>query len=74
MNNILLNTLNPLKQLGLDNKDCIWEHKLENFNYLNVAFISYKLIMWDWMLFLDDRKLSSRGTLEDLVLLSRWNF
>ena len=25
--------------------------KLENFNYLNVAFISYKLTMWDLMLF-----------------------
>ena len=24
---------------------------LENFNYLNVAFISYKLTMWDLMLF-----------------------
>ena len=23
----------------------------ENFNYLNVAFISYKLTMWDLMLF-----------------------
>ena len=22
-------------------------YKLENFNYLNVAFISYKLTMWD---------------------------
>ena len=22
-------------------------NKLENFNYLNVAFISYKLTMWD---------------------------
>ena len=27
------------------------EVKLENFNYLNVAFISYKLTMWDLMLF-----------------------
>ena len=26
-------------------------HKIENFNYLNVAFISYKLTMWDLMLF-----------------------
>ena len=25
--------------------------KIENFNYLNVAFISYKLTMWDLMLF-----------------------
>ena len=25
---------------------------LENFNYLNVAFISYMLTMWDLMLFL----------------------
>ena len=25
--------------------------KFENFNYLNVAFISYKLTMWDWMLY-----------------------
>ena len=25
--------------------------KFENFNYLNVAFISYKLTMWDLMLF-----------------------
>ena len=25
--------------------------KLGNFNYLNVAFISYKLTMWDLMLF-----------------------
>ena len=24
---------------------------IENFNYLNVAFISYKLTMWDLMLF-----------------------
>ena len=27
--------------------------KSENFNYLNVAFISYKLTMWDLMLFSD---------------------
>ena len=26
-------------------------NRLENFNYLNVAFISYKLTMWDLMLF-----------------------
>ena len=26
-------------------------HKIVNFNYLNVAFISYKLTMWDLMLF-----------------------
>ena len=26
-------------------------NKIENFNYLNVAFISYKLTMWDLMLF-----------------------
>ena len=26
-------------------------YKFENFNYLNVAFISYKLTMWDLMLF-----------------------
>ena len=26
-------------------------HKFGNFNYLNVAFISYKLTMWDLMLF-----------------------
>ena len=26
-------------------------NKFENFNYLNVAFISYKLTMWDLMLF-----------------------
>ena len=26
--------------------------KIENFNYLNVAFISYKLTMWDLMLVL----------------------
>ena len=25
--------------------------KIVNFNYLNVAFISYKLTMWDFMLF-----------------------
>ena len=25
--------------------------KIVNFNYLNVAFISYKLTMWDLMLF-----------------------
>ena len=29
----------------------IHEKKIENFNYLNVAFISYKLTMWDLMLF-----------------------
>ena len=23
------------------------KYKIENFNYLNVAFISYKLTMWD---------------------------
>ena len=26
-------------------------YKLVNFNYLNVAFISYKLTMWELMLF-----------------------
>ena len=26
-------------------------NQIENFNYLNVAFISYKLTMWDLMLF-----------------------
>ena len=30
---------------------CKWysevKYKVENFNYLNVAFISYKLTMWD---------------------------
>ena len=26
-------------------------HKIVNFNYLDVAFISYKLTMWDLMLF-----------------------
>ena len=30
--------------------------KFENFNYLNVAFISYKLTMWDSMLFSDGHK------------------
>ena len=25
-----------------------YKDKLENFNYLNVAFISYKLTMWNW--------------------------
>ena len=29
----------------------MYEQKFENFNYLNVAFISYKLTMWDLMLF-----------------------
>ena len=29
----------------------MFAHKIENFNYLNVAFISYKLTMWDLMLF-----------------------
>ena len=32
--------------------------KIENFNYLNVAFISYKLTMWDLMLFLDGHRAS----------------
>ena len=27
------------------------DYEFENFNYLNVAFISYKLTMWDLMLF-----------------------
>ena len=38
----------------------IWfhSHKLENFNYLNVAFISYKLTMWDSMLSSDGHKAS----------------
>ena len=26
-------------------------HKIENFNYVNVAFISYKLTMWDSVLY-----------------------
>ena len=29
----------------------LYHVKFENFNYLNVAFISYKLTMWDLMLF-----------------------
>ena len=33
------------------NKSRSLEDKFENFNYLNVAFISYKLTMWDLMLF-----------------------
>ena len=32
-------------------KKCLQVNKIENFNYLNVAFISYKLTMWDLMLF-----------------------
>ena len=36
-----------------------WEHpKIENFNDLNVAFISYKLTMWDSMRFSDGHKAS----------------
>ena len=31
--------------------DFATNNKIENFNYLNVAFISYKLTMWDLMLF-----------------------
>ena len=31
--------------------DCnTFKDKIGNFNYLNVAFISYKLTMWDLML------------------------
>ena len=33
-------------------------HKIEHFNYLNVAFISYKLTMWDSLLFSDGHKAS----------------
>ena len=32
--------------------------KTENFNYLDVAFISYKLTMWDSLLFSDGHKAS----------------
>ena len=31
--------------------DFATNNKIENLNYLNVAFISYKLTMWDLMLF-----------------------
>ena len=34
--------------------------KIENFNYLNVAFISYKLTMWDCMLISVGRKVSGQ--------------
>ena len=34
--------------------------KIEHFNYLNVAFISYKLTMWDSMLFSDGHKASGQ--------------
>ena len=30
--------------------DRVLTYKIGNFNYLNVAFISYKLTMWDLML------------------------
>ena len=33
-------------------------YKIENFNYLNVAFISYKLTMWDSMLYSDGHRAS----------------
>ena len=42
--------LNP-KYPRLLSGDTIKCSKFENFNYLNVAFISYKLTMWDLMLF-----------------------
>ena len=32
-------------------EDIRQKQKIVNFNYLNVAFISYKLTMWDLMLF-----------------------
>ena len=34
------------------------KNKIENFNYVKVAFISYKLTMWDLMLFSDGHKAS----------------
>ena len=34
--------------------------EIKIFNYLNVAFISYKLAMWDSMLFSDGRKASGQ--------------
>ena len=41
---------------------CKWysevKYQIENFNYLNVAFISYNLTMWDPMLFSDGHKAS----------------
>ena len=37
-----------------------FQDKFENFNYLNVAFISYKLTLWDCMLFSDGCKASGQ--------------
>ena len=37
---------------------CKVTYKIENFNYLNVAFKSYKLTMWDSLLFSDGHKAS----------------
>ena len=38
-----INNIYILYDITADDKS----NKLENFNYLNVAFISYKLTMWD---------------------------
>ena len=62
----LINSLDEALQCGYQNSaflmfyliplwalDIIFPHKTDkfgNFNYLNVAFISYKLTMWDLML------------------------
>ena len=55
MNNIFgQNSLNAIVfklQVILLMMEVSKKSKIGNFNYLNVAFISYKLTMWDLMLF-----------------------
>ena len=40
-----------VQMMPCEHKQCLCYDKIENFNYLNVAFISYKLTMLDCMLY-----------------------